>query len=144
MPKSAEAGTQIAETLRFLPVFDSKGLITAIVQHADTGTVLMLSHMNAEALKKTLETGEAFFWSRSRQRIWHKGEISGETLKVTELRIDCDQDALLLKVVPGGKGAACHTGRVSCFYRRLNPATQELDPADNGRLFDPELVYLKP
>ena len=107
------------ETPAFQPRFDSEGLIPAIVTDATDGTVLMFAHMNAEALKLTLETGFAHFWSRSRARLWKKGETSGETLSVREVLTDCDQDVLQVKVMPLGKGAACHTGRRSCFYRRV-------------------------
>jgi phosphoribosyl-AMP cyclohydrolase len=99
------------------PKYDANGLITAVASHAETGALLMLAHMNAEALQRTMETGEAWFWSRSRGRLWKKGESSGHILKVREMRIDCDQDALWLIVEPAGP--ACHTGEASCFYRRV-------------------------
>jgi phosphoribosyl-AMP cyclohydrolase len=99
------------------PKYDANGLITAVASHAGTGELLMLAHMNAEALAKTIETGEAWFWSRSRGRLWKKGESSGHVLTVREIRIDCDQDALWLIVDPAGP--ACHTGEQSCFYRRV-------------------------
>lgn len=99
------------------PRFDANGLIAAIATHADTGEVLMLAWMNDEALSKTLETGEAHYWSRSRGELWHKGATSGQVQVVEEIRIDCDQDAVWLKVRPQGDGGACHTGAVSCFYR---------------------------
>jgi phosphoribosyl-AMP cyclohydrolase len=99
------------------PRFDANGLIAAIAQHAETGEVLMLAWMNAEALRLTLDTGEAHYFSRSRQALWRKGETSGQVQKVTEVRIDCDQDAVLLKVAPQGDGGACHVGFRSCFYR---------------------------
>jgi phosphoribosyl-AMP cyclohydrolase len=99
------------------PKYDTNGLITAVASHAETGELLMLAHMNAEALAKTIETGEAWFFSRSRGRLWKKGESSGHVLRVREMRIDCDQDALWLIVDPAGP--ACHTGEPSCFYRRL-------------------------
>jgi phosphoribosyl-AMP cyclohydrolase len=99
------------------PKYDANGLITAVASHAETGALLMLAHMNAEALERTMETGEAWFWSRSRERLWKKGESSGHVLKVREMRIDCDQDALWLIVDPAGP--ACHTGEASCFYRRV-------------------------
>ena len=99
------------------PRFDANGLIAAIATHAGTGEVLMLAWMNDEALSKTLETGEAHYWSRSRGELWHKGATSGQVQVVEELRIDCDQDAVWLKVRPQGDGGACHTGAVSCFYR---------------------------
>jgi len=100
------------------PRFDSAGLVTAVVTDAATGEVLMVAHMNAEALAATLESGEATFWSRSRGRLWRKGETSGNVLRVVEARIDCDQDAVWLRVVPAGP--ACHTGARSCFYRRID------------------------
>jgi phosphoribosyl-AMP cyclohydrolase len=99
------------------PKFDAGGLIAAIATHADTGEVLMLAWMNAEALARTLETGEAWYFSRSRAELWHKGATSGQIQQVVEARIDCDQDAVWLKVRPQGDGGACHTGARSCFYR---------------------------
>src|ERR1700761_9194336 len=99
------------------PRFDEQGLIAAIAAHADTGEILMLAWMNAEALKLTLDTGEAHYWSRSRNALWKKGETSGQIQKVRELMIDCDQDAVWIKVDPQGDGGACHTGARSCFYR---------------------------
>lgn len=106
--------------------FDSNGLLPAIVQDADTLQVLTLAYMNAESLAKTLETGETWFWSRSREELWHKGGTSGNTQKVVEIRSDCDADALLILVQPAGP--ACHTRAVSCFYRRLpNQITEERD-----------------
>ncbi|MBE7219353.1 MAG: phosphoribosyl-AMP cyclohydrolase [Caulobacteraceae bacterium] len=103
------------------PRFDRDGLIAAIAQHADTGEVLMLAWMNAEALRLTLETGEAHYWSRSRQALWHKGATSGQLQSVAEVRVDCDQDAVLLRVRPQGDGGACHTGARACFYRAATP-----------------------
>lgn len=100
-----------------MPRWDAAGLITAFVTHAETGEALMLAHMNAEALERTIATGEAWFWSRSRGRLWKKGESSGNVLRVIELRIDCDQDALWIRADPAGP--ACHTGARSCFYRRI-------------------------
>jgi phosphoribosyl-AMP cyclohydrolase len=99
------------------PRFDANGLIAAVTTHADTGEVLMLAWMNAEALEKTVATGEAHYWSRSRGELWHKGATSGQIQQVVELRVDCDQDAVWMKVRPQGDGGACHTGAVSCFYR---------------------------
>jgi len=127
------------ETAAFQPRFDSDGLIPAIVTDAGDGTVLMFAHMNAEALRLTLETGFAHFWSRSRQSLWKKGETSGETLKVSEVLTDCDQDVLQVKATQLGRGAACHTGRRSCFYRRV--ADGRLVFVDDARLFDPKEVY---
>lgn len=99
------------------PKYDAAGLITAVVSHVATGELLMVAHMNADALAATRATGEAHFWSRSRGRLWRKGETSGNVLRVRELRVDCDQDAVWLIVEPFGP--ACHTGANSCFYRRL-------------------------
>jgi len=99
------------------PRFDANGLIAAVATHADTGEVLMLAWMNAEALARTLDTGEAHYFSRSRGELWRKGATSGQVQRVAEARIDCDQDAIWLKVRPQGDGGACHTGARSCFYR---------------------------
>lgn len=99
------------------PRFDANGLIAAIATHADTGEVLMLGWMNAEALRLTLDTGQVHYFSRSRQALWKKGETSGQIQDVVEIRVDCDQDAVLLKVRPRGDGGACHVGFRSCFYR---------------------------
>ncbi|MEM9332267.1 MAG: phosphoribosyl-AMP cyclohydrolase [Pseudomonadota bacterium] len=107
-----ESGSQL------LPRFNADGLITAVVTEYQTNDVLMVAFMNEEALKKTLETGQTHFWSRSRQELWHKGLTSGEFQHVQEVLIDCDQDALVVKVRMEGK-SACHTGRRSCFYRRI-------------------------
>ena len=109
--------TEIETTTTLTPRFDANGLVTAVCTDAATGEVLMLAHMNAEALAATLASGEATFWSRSRGRLWKKGETSGHVLAVLEMRVDCDQDALWLRVVPAGP--ACHTGARSCFYRRV-------------------------
>jgi phosphoribosyl-AMP cyclohydrolase len=99
------------------PSFNADGLVAAVTTHADTGEVLMLAWMNAEALSLTLSTGEAHYYSRSRQALWRKGETSGQLQTVMEVRVDCDQDAVLLKVRPQGDGGACHVGFRSCFYR---------------------------
>ena len=99
------------------PRYDAAGLVTAVVQDAETREVLMVAHMNADALAATLRTGEATFWSRSRGRLWKKGETSGNVLTLVEMRVDCDQDALWLIVEPAGP--ACHTSATSCFYRRI-------------------------
>jgi len=103
------------------PRFDSAGLVAAVATHADTGEALMLAWMNAEALQKTIETGEAHYWSRSRGALWRKGATSGQIQRLVEARIDCDQDAVWLKVQPQGDGGACHTGARSCFYRVIEP-----------------------
>ena len=100
-----------------LPKWDASGLVTAVASDAATGELLMVAHMNADALERTLSTGEAHFWSRSRGRLWKKGETSGHVLRVIEARIDCDQDAVWLRVDPAGP--ACHTGERSCFYRAI-------------------------
>ena len=110
---------RLEETSDFRPRFDGSGLLPVIAQHESTGEVLMLAYMNAEALRLTIDTGEAHYWSRSRSTIWRKGETSGEVQEVVELRIDCDQDALLMIVRLKGNGVACHTGRRSCFYRSV-------------------------
>jgi phosphoribosyl-AMP cyclohydrolase len=136
---------EIEEGRAFTPKFGPDGLIPAIVTDADEGGVLMFAHMNADALRATLETGIAHFWSRSRGALWRKGETSGHEMAVRELRVDCDQDALWLSVAVAGTGAACHTGRKSCFYRAapLGPgsATADLTFVDDARLFDPAAVY---
>ena len=99
------------------PRFDANGLIAVVATHAETGEVLMFAHMNAEALARTLELGEAVYFSRSRNEIWHKGATSGQIQKIVEMRVDCDQDCLWIKVLPQGDGGACHVGFRSCFYR---------------------------
>lgn len=109
------AGNTIDETTSFTPRFNADGLIPAVAQDAETGEVLMMAWMNAEALQLTLSTGEVHYWSRSRAELWHKGATSGHTQGLVSLAVDCDQDTLLLRVRQ--KGAACHTGRRSCFYR---------------------------
>lgn len=138
---------ELEEGLIFKPNFDGDGLIPAIVSDADTGQVLMFAYMNAEALRLTVETGIAHFWSRSRGRLWKKGEDSGNVLQVIEMRTDCDQDVVWLRVRIGGLGAACHTGRQSCFYRSVRLGSGEptikLMPSDDVRLFDPGTVYSK-
>ena len=120
-----------AETIEkgtaFAPKFDSDGLIVAVVAEASSGEVLMVAHMNRDALARTIETGQGWFWSRSRQRFWRKGEESGNTLAVTELRIDCDQDVLLVSATIAGDGVACHQGYRSCFYRTV-PTGRRPDP----------------
>ena len=122
-PRSSST-RDLEEGLALTPRFDANGLITCVTTHADTGDVLMVAHMNTEALKLTIQTGEAWYWSRSRKALWHKGDTSGQVQHVVEMRIDCDQDALWLKVRVAGDGGCCHTGRQSCFYR--------LQPIANG------------
>lgn len=133
----------IEEGTDFAPRFDANGLVTAVTMEAGSNELLMLAHMNAEALALTLETGFAHYWSRSRGKIWKKGESSGELQRVIELRVDCDQDAIVVMVELSGRGAACHTGRKSCFYRRAVVADGQVTLVDTGlpRLFDPKDVY---
>lgn len=118
------SGAEQDESVELRPKFNADGLIAAIAQDADTQEVLMLAWMNADALKATLETGRGTYWSRSRQTLWIKGETSGHTQEVVELKIDCDQDAVLLKVRQ--TGGACHTGRSSCFYRSIQSGPTRL------------------
>ena len=122
----------------FVPDF-SKGLVPAIVQDAEDGEVLMLAYMDETAWMKTTETGEAHYWSRSRKKLWHKGESSGNVQKVHSIRIDCDLDTILLHVTQIG-GAACHTGRRSCFYRKWDETGESIC---SPQIFDPEKVYKK-
>jgi phosphoribosyl-AMP cyclohydrolase len=133
----------IEEGTAFAPKFDANGLITAVATDVATGDVLMVAHMNAEALAKTIASGEAWYYSRSRQKLWKKGESSGHIQRVAELRVDCDQDALWLKVEQLGPGA-CHTGRRSCFYRAV-PLGQSgavaLEFRNADKTFDPHAVY---
>jgi phosphoribosyl-AMP cyclohydrolase len=135
----------IEEGLAFLPKFDADGLVTAVVTDAGNGDVLMVAHMNEEALAKTVATGEAWYYSRSRQKLWKKGESSGHVQRLVEMRVDCDQDAVWLKVEQQGAGA-CHTGRRSCFYRAI-PLGQigdiRLEFRDGEKVFDPQAVYGK-
>jgi phosphoribosyl-AMP cyclohydrolase len=143
----AEPGTaaHVESGLQLTPRFDGAGGIAAVATDADTGEVLMLAWMNAEALALTISTGEAHFWSRSRRRIWKKGEESGNVLQVVELRTDCDQDAVWMRVRIAGHGAACHTGHRTCFYRRIpvgsGAVTETLEHAGTPRGFEPETVY---
>ena len=119
--------------------WNAEGLVTAIAQDAFSGRILMVAFMNREALKKTVEMQQVVYWSRSRKKLWHKGEESGHVQKVVELRLDCDADAVLLKVEQAG-GIACHTGRESCFFRKLeNGSWVTTDPV----LKDPSLIYDK-
>ncbi|MFG1343590.1 phosphoribosyl-AMP cyclohydrolase [Xanthobacter autotrophicus DSM 431] len=141
-------GAALEEGTALTPRFDANGLVTCVAVDAQTGEVLMLAHMNAQALALTIETGEAVYFSRSRGRLWKKGETSGHTQKVKEMLIDCDQDAVVIKVEMGGTGAACHTGRRSCFYRAVplgaapSAATALAFTGDAPR-FDPAAVYGK-
>ncbi len=118
----------------FLPKFDADGLIGAIVTDHDTGTVLMFAWMNKEALQLTLDTGIGHFWSRSRKKLWRKGEESGNTLSVREARVDCDQDVIWLRVTVGGDGVACHTGARSCFYRILTAGKETAPHLERSEL----------
>lgn len=130
------------EGLALAPRFDAAGLITCVTTDAATGEVLMVAHMNAEALRKTIDTGEAWYFSRSRGRLWRKGESSGHVQRVVEMRVDCDQDAVWIRVEQAG-GAACHTGRHSCFYRavRSEAGGARLAFVDADKVFDPAQVY---
>ena len=114
----------------FAPTFSSDGLLTCVTVDADDGAVLMVAHMNAEALEKTLASGVMHYWSRSRRSLWRKGDTSGQTQTLVELRVDCDQDALLARVRVAGDGGACHTGRRSCFYRRVETSGEGARLAD--------------
>jgi phosphoribosyl-AMP cyclohydrolase len=139
------SAAEVEEGLSFAPKFDADGLITAVATDATSGDVLMVAHMNAEAVAKTIESGVAWYYSRSRKALWKKGETSGHVQRVVELRVDCDQDALWLKVKQAGPGA-CHTGRRSCFYRAVKfakggPLRLEFHNAD--KTFDPQAAYAK-
>ena len=133
----------IEEGLTFRPKFDASGLVTCVATDAATGDVLMVAHMNEEALRKTIASGEAWYFSRSRNALWRKGETSGQTQRVVEMRLDCDQDAVWIRVEQNG--AACHTGRHSCFYRKVEAGENgaRLSFVDADRLFDPAAVYRK-
>jgi phosphoribosyl-AMP cyclohydrolase len=136
--------SEIEEGLALQPRFDSAGLLTCVTTDALTGEVLMVAHMNSEALEKTIASGEAWYYSRSRQALWRKGESSGHVQKVVEMRVDCDQDAIWIRVEQ--HGAACHTGRKSCFYRAVigdGAGAATLGFVDADRLFDPAAVYRK-
>ncbi|WP_438275922.1 phosphoribosyl-AMP cyclohydrolase [Nitrobacter sp.] len=139
---SSQAG--IEEDLTFRPRFDASGLVTCVATDATTGDVLMVAHMNEEALRRTVETGDAWYYSRSRKALWRKGESSGQVQRVVEMRTDCDQDAIWIKVEQ--RGAACHTGRRSCFYRAVTKGENGeacVRFVDADRLFDPAEVYKK-
>ena len=143
----AERGSaeQVEEGAKLAPKFDADGLVTCVATDAANGELLMVAHMNAEALARTVESGEAWYFSRSRRKLWRKGESSGHVQRVTEMRIDCDQDAVWIKVEQAGAGA-CHTGRRSCFYRavplgKAPDASLRLDFTEAGKAFDPRSVY---
>jgi phosphoribosyl-AMP cyclohydrolase len=135
----------LEESLAFTPRFDADGLITAVVTDAADGKPLMVAHMNAEALALTLETGVAHYWSRSRKALWKKGETSGNLQRVVEMRTDCDQDAVWLRVNVLGHDATCHTGRRSCFYRTVGIEDGKATLAGDGSepLFDAAEIYRK-
>jgi phosphoribosyl-AMP cyclohydrolase len=142
---TSSAINDIEDGLSFQPRYDASGLVTCVATDADTGEVLMVAHMNDEALRKTIATGEAWYFSRSRQALWRKGETSGHVQRVLEMRMDCDQDAVWIRVEQSG--AACHTGRHSCFYRKVTTGEGEGGPrlsfVDADRLFDPAKIYRK-
>jgi phosphoribosyl-AMP cyclohydrolase len=134
---------EVEEGLALAPKFDADGLITCVATDARSGDVLMVAHMNAEALQRTISTGEAWYFSRSRRARWTKGETSGHVQRVVEMRIDSDQDAVWIKIEQAGAGA-CHTGRRSCFYRAVPVGTGgsvTLEFRDGDKLFDPKAVY---
>ena len=134
---------EIEEGLALQPKFDASGLVTCVATDAASGDVLMVAHMNDEALRKTIASGEAWYFSRSRNALWRKGETSGQVQRVVEIRMDCDQDAVWIRVEQ--TGAACHTGRRSCFYRAVaaGEGDAQLAFVDAERLFDPKDVYRK-
>ncbi len=133
-----------------MPKFDSDGLIVAVVTDVASGEVLMVGYMNEEALKRTIDTGEAWYWSRSRKGFWKKGETSGQVQTVHEILTDCDQDALVLKVSVAGNGATCHVGYRSCFFRKVVASDNGalggpvgLEPVEDEKVYDPAEVYNK-
>jgi phosphoribosyl-AMP cyclohydrolase len=141
---SESAGkNQVEEGVEFAPRFDASGLLTAVVTDARDGALLMVAHMNAEALRLTMETGIAHYWSRSRKALWKKGETSGNVQQIEEMRIDCDQDAIWLKVMVSGQNVTCHTGRRSCFYRTvtMQNGIAALKKDDLSTRFEPSPVY---
>lgn len=144
-PAPADKAT-LEEGSAFSPRFDASGLVTAVVTDAADGMLLMVAHMNAEALALTVETGIAHYWSRSRNALWKKGETSGNLQHVVEMRTDCDQDAVWLRVRVGGHDATCHTGRRSCFYRRVvaHDGAIALEHDGSEALFDTESTYGRP
>ncbi|RVC76523.1 phosphoribosyl-AMP cyclohydrolase [Mesorhizobium sp. M4A.F.Ca.ET.022.05.2.1] len=145
-PKAPSDKKALEEGTAFCPRFDAAGLVTAVVTDAEDGKLLMVAHMNAEALALTLETGIAHYWSRSRNALWKKGETSGNVQTVVEMLTDCDQDSIWLRVKVLGHDATCHTGRRSCFYRTVGLIDGKATLADDGSrpLFDTEQTYRKP
>jgi phosphoribosyl-AMP cyclohydrolase len=142
---STNQNSDLEESLTLAPNFDADGLVICVATDAESGDVLMVAHMNGEALRKTIATGEAWYFSRSRRALWRKGESSGHTQRVVEMRIDCDQDAVWIKVEQQGAGA-CHTGRRSCFYRAVplgKPGAVTLEFRDAKKVFDPKKTYGK-
>ena len=144
-PFAARGSTEEVEEGRaFAPKFDANGLVICVATDVGSGDVLMVAHMNAEALSKTIESGDAWYYSRSRNRLWRKGETSGHVQRVVEMRIDCDQDAVWIKVEQSGPGA-CHTGRRSCFYRTVpigeKAGAPTLEFRDAEKAYDPRAVY---
>jgi phosphoribosyl-AMP cyclohydrolase len=135
------AAAELEQGAILTPKFDADGLVTCVATDAATGEVLMVAHMNAQALAKTIASGEAWYFSRSRGALWKKGETSGHIQRVVEMRIDCDQDAIWIKVEQAG--GACHTGHRSCFYRAVPLGKEGAVTLQFGdeRVFDPELVY---
>lgn len=135
------SAAELEEGAALTPKFDADGLVTCVAADAGSGDVLMVAHMNAEALARTIATGEAWYFSRSRRALWRKGETSGHVQRVVEMRIDCDQDAVLIKVEQSG--GACHTGRRSCFYRTvpLDKAEAVMLEFRDERVFDPKTAY---
>ena len=131
------------EGTAFAPRFDANGTVMAITMEAGSNELLMVGVMNAEALQQTIETGYVHYWSRSRGKLWKKGETSGEFQRVVEIRVDCDQDAIQILAEQTGRGAACHTGRKTCFYRRVvtTDGTATLEDTGLPKLFDPAKVY---
>ena len=147
IPDFAPRGSteEVEEGRAFAPKFDADGLLTCVATDARSGEVLMVAHMNAPALAQTIATGEAWYFSRSRRVLWRKGESSGHIQRIVEMRIDCDQDAVWIKVEQEGPGA-CHTGRRSCFYRTVplgNAGAVTLEFSDGDKTFDPKDVYGK-
>ncbi|MCZ8234080.1 MAG: phosphoribosyl-AMP cyclohydrolase [Inhella sp.] len=132
---------QVEEQDQLSPKFDAHGLITCVTTAAQSGELLMVGYMNQEALRLSIETGEAHYWSRSRQALWHKGATSGLVQHIVEMRIDDDQDAVWLRVQVAGSGASCHVGYRSCFYRAVTAGTGHLVFREDGKTFDPRAVY---